>query len=172
MSVQGFVARANSSGEDRAIINLPEGVYQCAIDKLEMREGTKYMSEEKEMQILFYLKPLNVGKEFENKILFYQTSTSFFNGKSKNAQSQVKASKLFGVFKTVYKFYKPDVKVEDMQPEQITDATLNDLEGKQIVAIVKMSDSGKNKVTDIMSITAPIQTGTTPDQDLEKVLNS
>lgn len=172
MAIQGFQAKQNEQGEMERTV-LPEDSYQCVIDKVELREGTKYMSTEKETQLLFYLRPLTVGPEFERKMLFYQTTTSFFNGKSSSTKQGLKASKLFGLIRTVYRFYKPDVKVEDMKPEDITDTLINELEGKQLVAIVKVNENGNNKVSDIMSIKEEVKLGETmtPDQELQKVLS-
>lgn len=152
MAIQGFAAKKGNGGEEFVDAVLPEDSYQCVIEKAELREGTKYMSTETEMQLLFYIRPINLDPAFKNKLLFYQTTTSFFNGKSTSAKAGLKASKLYTFIKTVYKFYKPEVKVEDMQPEEITDEVINFLEGKQIMAIVKVTETGKNKISDIMSI--------------------
>lgn len=178
MSISGFQAKQNKEGEGFVDTVLPEDSYQCLIEKAELREGTKYMSTEKEMQLLFYLKPFGVEKEFEKKILFFQTTTSFFNGKSERAKSNLKASKLYNLIRTVYKHYEPKVKVDDMKPEEITDEVINGLEGKQIMAIVKLTDTGKNKVSDIMSIKEEIkvpstdETTASPDEELDALLES
>lgn len=179
MAIQGFQAKQNAEGEDYNTAILPEDSYQCLIEKVELREGTKYMSAETEMQLLFYFRPLNVPEEYKDKLLFYQTTTSFFNGKSDKAKSNLKASKLYTLIKTIYKHYKPDVKVDDMEPEEITDEVINELEGKQIMAIVKINASNKNKVSDIMNIKEEIKTGSqedkpkaSPDEELDDLLNS
>ena len=93
MSVTSFSPKQTQATEFERVV-LPEDSYQCLIDRVEMREGTKYMSTEAETQLLFYFKPIDCGDEFKNKILFYQTSTSFFNGKSTKANQSLKASKL------------------------------------------------------------------------------
>lgn len=169
MAITGFKAKQNEGGSTERT-TLPEDSYQCVIDKVELREGTKYMSTEPEMQLLFYLRPLAVGDEYKSKLLFYQTSTSFFNGKSTSSKQSLKPSKLFMLIRTIYRFYKPDVKVEDMQPDEITDTLINDLEGKQVIAIVKINENGNNKVSDIMSIKSQIETANA-DQQLENVLS-
>lgn len=176
MAVQGFTPKkAESTGEYVSAV-LPEDSYQCVIERVELREGTKYMSTETEMQLLFYIRPLEVDPEFKGKLLFYQTTTSFFNGKSDRARSNVKASKLYNMVKTVYKHYFPKEKVEEWTPEQVTDEVINSLEGKQIIAIVKETDTGKNKVADIMSIKAEITSGDakgkTPDEELDELLET
>lgn len=172
MSVLNFSAKQSQATEFEKVV-LPEDSYQCVIDKVEMREGTKYMSTEAETQLLFYLKPIDAGAEFERKILFYQTSTSFFNGKSTSAKQSLKASKLYQLIKTIYKKYKPEVKVEDMKAEDITAEVINELEGKQLIAIVKINENGNNKVSDVLSIKEEIKTGEamTPDQEIEKIMN-
>lgn len=162
MSVTSFQA-SQASQTDRVRITLPEDSYQCVIEKVELREGKKYMSEETEQQLLFYLKPFNVSKEFETKVLFYQTTTSFFNGVSQSSKVPLKASKLYNLIKTIYKFYKPEVKVENMKAVDLTPDTINDLEGKQIMAIVKIAESGANKITDILPIKAEIKSGVVPE---------
>jgi len=174
MSVTNFSAKQSQATEFEKVV-LPEDSYQCVIDRVEMREGTKYMSTEAETQLLFYFKPVDCGAEFERKILFYQTSTSFFNGKSSNAKQALKASKLYQLIKTVYKFYKPAVKVDEIKPEDITAEVINELEGKQLIAIVKINENGNNKVSDVLSIKEELKTEgfpLTPDQELEKILAS
>lgn len=172
MAVQGFVVKQTESKGDFANAVLPEDSYQCVIERIELREGTKYMSTEPESQLLFYLKPLGVAPEFEKKLLFYQTSTSFFNGKSSSAKQSLKASKLYNLIRTIYKFYHPEVKVDEMEATEITDNVINQLEGKQLMAIVKINENGNNKVSDIMSIKEEIKEGETmtPDQELQKAL--
>lgn len=177
MAIKGFKAKTQGEGGDFNTQALPEDSYQCVIEKVELREGTKYMSTDTEMQLLFYMRPLNVSDEFKSKLLFYQTTTSFFNGKSDRAKSNLKASKLYTLIKTIYKHYKPQVKVDEMEPEKITDEVINELEGKQIMAIVKVNDNEKNKITDIMSIKEEVkdesQTGVkTPDEELDELLES
>ena len=173
MSIQGFQAKQRDNTSEYVDHVLPEDSYQCSIEKVELREGTKYMSTETEMQLLFYLKPLGVDETFKDKLLFFQTTTSFFNGKSTKAKNNVKSSKLYNIIRTVYRFYKPDVKVDEMKSEEITDDVINYLEGKQLMAIVKLSETGKNKVTDIMSIKSEIKTGEkkekTPDEEIEEL---
>lgn len=172
MAVAGFKIQ-QSAQADFAPVVLPEDSYQCVIERVELRVGKKYMSEEDEEQLLFYLKPLGVAPEFENKLLFYQTTTSFFNGKSSSTKNALKASKLYGLIKTVYKFYKPEVKVDEMKPEEITDQVINELEGKQVMAIVALSETGKNKVVSLLSIKEEIKADEvlTPDQELQKALS-
>lgn len=150
MSISGFSVKTSQGNGEYANEVLPEDSYQVMIDKVELREGTKYMSQETEMQLLFYLKPTEVDEKFKNKILFYQTSTSFFNGESKNAKKKVSPSKLYLLIKTIYKTYKPDVDVSKMKPEDVTDDVINELEGKQLVAIVKINENGNNRVSEIL----------------------
>lgn len=179
MSIKGFEAKKSEEGEYTNAV-LPEDSYQCLIEQVELREGTKYMSTETEMQLLFYLKPLNVPEEFKNKLLFYQTTTSFFNGKSQKSKSNLKPSKLFTLIQTIYRHYKPDVKTSDMLPEDITDEVINELEGKQIIAIVKINQNDNNKVADIMSIKeeVKIESGKdasnekSPDEELDEIMES
>lgn len=174
MSVINFSAKQTQATEFAPMV-LPEDSYQCVIDRVEMRDGTKYMSTETETQLLFYFKPLGVGKEFENKILFYQTTTSFFNGKSSNAKQSLKPSKLYQLVKTIYKKYKPEVKVDEMEAGDITTEVINELEGKQIMAIVKINENGNNKVSDVLSIKDELKvegSSLTPDQELEKIMTS
>jgi len=152
MPITGFEPKQQAnSGEGYNSPALEEGTYQCTIEKIEMREGTKYMSTEMETQLLCYLRPLDVPLEFMNKLLFYQTTTSFFNGVSEKAQSSLKASKLFTLIKTIYKTYKPDEDVASWKPDMVTDDVINFLEGKQLIAVVKLNQNGNNKVTDIMA---------------------
>ena len=113
MSVAGLKIKQSEQPDFEPVV-LPEDSYQVSIDRVELRVGKKYMTEEDENQLLFYLKPLNVAPEFAKKVLFYQTTTSFFNGKSTSTKNALKASKLYGLIKTVYKFYKPEVKVDEM----------------------------------------------------------
>ncbi len=171
MSVTNFSPKQTQATEFERVV-LPEDSYQCLIDRVEMREGTKYMSTEAETQLLFYFKPIDCGDEFKNKILFYQTSTSFFNGKSTNAKQSLKASKLYQLIKTVYKFYQPTVKVDEMSAEAITADVINGLEGKQLIAIVKINENGNNKVSDVLSIKEELKTGATltPEQEFEKAM--
>ena len=175
MSVSNFKANASKKAEFENVV-LDEGVYQCVIDKVEMSEKTKYMSTEKAMQLTYYLKPLNAGEQFKDKILFYNTSTSFFNGKSTKAGSGLKASNLYLLIKAIYKFYKPEVDVDAMDPEEITDQTINELEGKQVMAMVKTIPENErypNKVISLSAIKAEITAATTVDQttaDLEKAI--
>lgn len=169
MSVTSFQA-SQAFQTDRVRVTLPEDSYQCVIEKVEQREGKKYLSEEMEQQLLFYLKPLNVSREFETKVLFYQTTTSFFNGVSQNSKVPMKPSKLYNLIKTIYKFYKPEVKVENMKATDITAEVINGLEGKQIMAIVKITESGANKITDILPIKAEIKSGMTASEELEAAL--
>lgn len=172
MAVAGFKIQQSARPDFEPVV-LPEDSYQCLIDRVEFRVGKKYMSEEDQDQLLFYLKPLNVTPEFAKKLLFYQTTTSFFNGKSTSTRNTLKASKLYSLIKTIYKFYKPDVKVEDMKPEEITDDVINGLEGKQVVAIVSLTDAGTNKVVSLLSIKEEVKTDEvlTPDQELQKALS-
>ena len=171
MSITNFSAKQSQKTEFVGVV-LPEDSYQCVIDRVEIREGTKYMSTETESQLLFYFRPIDCGDEFKNKVLFYQTSTSFFNGKSSNAKQALKASKLYLLMKTVYKFYKPTVKVDEIKPEEITADTINELEQKQLIAIVKINENGKNKVSDVLSIKEEIKDGQlTPDQELDKIMS-
>ena len=172
MSVAGLKIKQSEQPDFEPVV-LPEDSYQVSIDRVELRVGKKYMTEEDENQLLFYLKPLNVAPEFAKKVLFYQTTTSFFNGKSTSTKNALKASKLYGLIKTVYKFYKPEVKVDEMKAEQITDDVINELEGKQVMAIVALSETGKNKVVSLLSIKEEVKTGEvlTPDQELQKVLS-
>jgi len=175
MSILGFKARVNEGGEEFVNEVLPEGVYQCLIEKAELREGTKYMSTETEMQLLFYVRPIG---DFKNKLLFFNTTTSFFNGKSKSAKAGLKASKLYNLIKTVYAFYRKDVDVSLLEPEAITDEVINFLEGKQIIAVVKIGETGKNKISDVMSIKEEVSTAKmspsekTADDDLNEILAS
>lgn len=170
MSVTSFKA-SQSSQNDRVRITLPEDSYQCVIEKVEQREGKKYMSEETEEQLLFYMKPLGVSKEYDTKVLFYQTTTSFFNGVSQNSKIPLKASKLYNLIKTIYKFYQPEIKVENMKATDITAEVVNGLEGKQLIAIVKITESGANKITDILSIKSEIKSGMTAAEELEAALS-
>jgi len=153
MSILGFKARVNEGGEEFVNELLPEGVYQCLIEKAELGEGTKYMSAVVEAKLLFYVRPIG---DFKNKLLFFGTTTSFFNGKSKSAKAGLKASKLYNLIKTVYAFYKKDVDVSLLEPDEITDEVINFLEGKQILAVVKIGETGKNKITDVMGIKGEI----------------
>lgn len=173
MAILGFRAKQSEDRGNFVSQVLPEDSYQCSIDRIELREGTKYMSDEKETQLLFYLKPLNVAPEFENKLLFYQTSTCFFNGKSESSRRAMKASKLYNLIKTMYRFYKPEVKVDTMDASQITDTLINDLAGKELIAIVKINENGNNKVSDIMSIKEEIKNKKemTPDEELAKIMS-
>ena len=178
MSIQGFSAKVNEGGAEFNNSVLPEDSYQCVIEKVELREGTKYMSTETEMQLLFYIRPLGLSKEFADKLLFFQTTTSFFNGKSAKAKANLKPSKLYNLIKTVYRFYKKDVKVDEIDPAKIGDDDINFLEGKQLMAIVKITETGKNKVSDIMSIKEELKVPSTvaptgsADEELDALLGS
>jgi len=172
MAVAGLRMKQSDKPDYKPVV-LPEDSYQCVIDRVEMREGTKYMSTETEDQLLFYFKPLGVAPEFEKKVLFFQTTTSFFNGKSNNSKLALKPSKLYGLIKTVYKFYHPDVKVDEMEPEDITDDVINGLEEKQVIAIVSITDTGKNKVVSLLPIKEEMKDGEkTPDATLDEILAS
>ncbi len=60
-----------------------------------------------------------------------------------------------------------------MKAEQITDDVINELEGKQVMAIVALSETGKNKVVSLLSIKEEIKADEvlTPDQELQKALS-
>ena len=85
----------------------------------------------------------------------------------------MKPSKLYQLIKTVYKKYKPEVKVDEMKPEDITADVINELEGKQLIAIVKINENGNNKVSDVLSIKEELKTGEamTPDAEIEEIMN-
>lgn len=172
MAVAGFKVPQSDKPDFEPIV-LPEDSYQCVIDRVELKVGKKYMSDEDQDQLLFYLRPLTVAPEFAKKVLFYQTTTSFFNGKSSSTKSALKASKLYGLIKTVYKFYKPEVKVDEMEADDVNDEVINGLEGKQVVAIVSLTDTGKNKVVSLLSIKeeTKLEGALTPDEELQKVLS-
>lgn len=172
MAVAGFKIQQSAQPDFEPVV-LPEDSYQCVIDRVEMKVGKKYMTDEDQDQLLFYLKPLNVAPEFEKKVLFFQTTTSFFNGKSSNSKLAMKASKLYSLIKTIYKFYKPEVKVDEMKAEEITDEVINELEGKQVQAIVALTDTGKNKVVSLLSIKeeVAVEKQLTPDEELQKALS-
>jgi len=56
--------------------------------------------------------------------------------------------------------------------------TIKALKGKQIMAIVKVTETGKNKVSDIMAIKEEIKQGSptggtkTPDEELDEIFKS
>lgn len=146
MAVQGFKATQKQNTEFSGDA-IDEGLYTVEIEKVEAKEGTKYMSTEPQMQLVFYLRPL----EHPDKLLFYNTTFSFFNGQS-TGQKKLNPSKLYNLIKTIYKAYKPDVDVSKMNPEELTDDTINELEGKQFKALVKINENGKNKIDSILPI--------------------
>jgi hypothetical protein len=146
MAIQGFQATQKSNSDFSSEV-LEEGLYTVEIEKVEAKEGTKYMSTETQMQLVFYLRVI----ENPDKLLFYNTTFSFFNGQS-TGQKKLNPSKLYNLIKTIYKAYKPDVDVSKIKPEELTDDSINELEGKQFKALVKINENGKNKIDSILPI--------------------
>lgn len=173
MSVSNFKVSVPSNQSGGSYEALPEDVYQCVIDRIEPKTGTKYMSNEPQDQLLFYMRPLGVDEQYKNNLLFYQTTTSFFNGKSSNAKAELSPSKLFTVLKTVYAFYDKELDIKNLDPKKVDDPLINGMEGKQVMAVVKVNANGKNKITDLMVIKKELKTEDSKksvDNELEEIL--
>lgn len=173
MSIQGFKAELRAAGAGYSDILLPEDVYQCVIERVELREGTKYKSAEKEMQLLFYLRPLEVKEEEKDKLLFYQTNTVFHSGIIPDSDKKMKPTRLYSVIRAVYTYYQPKVDVDAIKPEDINDDTINYLEGKQVRASVEVTPASKNKVSKLLPIKSEIgaeKKEETPDEELRKIV--
>lgn len=145
---EGFGAESPANRDWKPV---PEGVYQTVIKDIEVKDTQKYQSEEMTTQYLFKLVILD-GKNEDSKLqmVVAYVSRSFFKG---NSQKGFNQSKLVAFTKSLYKFYYPKLDVMLLEAEDMTDAVINDMIGKQIKVVVKLNaDETSNKVTDFMAI--------------------
>jgi hypothetical protein len=156
--ISNDVSIKRNEGGDFEIV--PADLYQVQITDVTEREGTKFNSQDPQLQYMF--KTVVVEGEQKGQGIVIFTTPSWFDGGKKS-----KPSKLFNLFKTVYAFYKKDVDVKNM--EGVTGAMINDLIGKQLRVTVEITDAGKNKVTGFMTIKKEVGYTETND-DVEKAL--
>lgn len=167
MAISEIIAPEKSEKNN---IVLPEDTYQAVISKIQNKDGKKYLTNEPEKHFLFTLSPLQLEDEQKGKKLFLETTHSFFNGES-NGSEQVSPSKLYLIMRAVYRFYKPDVKINELKQDDITVDMINFMEGKQIRIVVALNNKGKNKIASLLSIKeeiqAPIEIPTATAHDAE-----
>lgn len=125
---------------------IPEGTYQVqVVDIKEKDSETKWGVKHK-----FQFNCAIVEGEYAGRLVFVSANVSWFPGGNGN-----KPSTLYKFVQTIYAHYHKDIKVQDM--EGITGAEINDLIGKQFIALVKLSEDGKyNNVTEYLKIKSPI----------------
>lgn len=135
---------------------IPEGMYQCEITDIREKEGTKYMSTEKEMKIEFEFKILGnsvaQGRKLWKKIT-PKYSEPYEGGKPSNLFVILRAA--LGRVPTI---------------EDSSATALNSLKGKQVNCVVKQ-EKGKdgkmwNNISDFLGINEEI---TTADEELGEV---
>lgn len=126
---------------------IPEDTYQVQIvDVTQKQRETQWGLKDK-----FQFNCAVVEGEYKDRLVFISVNIAWSNGEG-NAK---RPSQLFNLVKTVYAHYQPKVKVSEM--DGLTGAQVNDLIGKQLIAVVKLSPDGKyNNVTDFMKIKSPV----------------
>ena len=127
---------------------IPADVYQIQVSDITEVDGTDYNTKEPKKQLKFYGIIVD-GDEVGKKISFF-TSHSWFNG-GKNS----KPSKLFNLVKTVYSYYKKDVKVADLPLISVEE--VNGLVGKQLRVTTEVNEKGWPKVTSFTPIKKHIE---------------
>lgn len=120
---------------------IPENTYQVHItDIKQVERETKYGIKQK----LQFSCSVVDDEQYKGRLVFVTVNISWFNG-----EGGVRSSALFNLIKTIYSHYKPDVDVSKL--DGLNGEMINDLIGKQFIAIVKVNDK-YNNVTDFMRI--------------------
>lgn len=138
---------------------IPEDTYQVQIvDIKQVKAETQWGVKDK-----FQFNCAIVDGEYKDRLVFVRATVSWFNGEGGKRPSQ-----LFNLFKTVYAHYQPKVKVAEM--DGVNGEMVNDLIGKQLITVVKLSPDGKyNNVSDFMKIKNPIKYAPTVKQGNEDI---
>lgn len=125
---------------------IPENTYQVQIvDVKQVERQTQYGLKQK----FQFSCAVTDDEEYSGRLVFVSVNMSWFNG-----EGGKRPSALFNLIKTIYAFYKKDVKVAEVS--EITGEMINDLIGKQFIAVVKVNDK-YNNVTDYMKIKKKIE---------------
>ena len=129
---------------------VPEDIYQVVIKDIVEKDVKAYESDAIETKYLFKYVILD---HQDDVVCYKQLLTDFahpkwFSGDSKNKLSP---SKLVTIFKSIYGFYFPDIKVEDIPADQVTEM-VNQLIGSQVRVAVKVKEDESNKITDYLSV--------------------
>lgn len=143
MAVDNTLKVTKSTGQN--FDPIPEGTYQVEIvDVKQVTRETKYGIKDK-----FQFNCAVVEGEYKDRLVFVSVNVSWFNGEGGR-----KASSLFNLIKTIYTYYEP--KTDISQIDEVTGQMVNDLQGKQFIAVVKVNDV-YNNVTDYLKITKPVK---------------
>lgn len=133
-------------------LGVPAGVYQVVVKDIDLKDTTKYQSDEKQTQYLFKFVILDGENEANLQILTSFVSRSWFKGNSKKAFNP---SKLVTIVEAIYAYYYPDLSVKELEAEDMTPPVINDLIGKQLKVVVKLNED-RNKITEFLQIKAEL----------------
>lgn len=132
---------------------LESDVYQVQIVDIQLKENEYMGKKSKQLEFTSQVATPLSDKDHGRQLKFW-TSTTWNMGGGKYSPS-----KLFTLVTSVYKHYKPDVSVKDMEEIQVSQ--INDLIGKQVRVnvVAKEREDGKtvNKVESFLPIKAPVE---------------
>lgn len=120
---------------------IPENTYQVQIVDVKQVERTTAFGVKQKFQ---FSCAVTDDEKYIGRLVFVSVNISWFNGKGGK-----RASALFTLVKTIYSHYKPEVNI--MEKEDLSGDEVNDLVGKQFIAVVKVNDK-YNNVTDYIKI--------------------
>jgi hypothetical protein len=130
-----------TKSEGGSFTPIPEGTYQVqVVDVKQKQSQTQYGLKDK---FVFSCAVVD-DEEYMGRLVFVACNISWFNG-----EGGKRPSKLFTFIKTIYAHYQKDVKVSEVT--EVTGEMVNELVGKQFIAVVKVDDKFNN-VTDFMKV--------------------
>jgi hypothetical protein len=132
---------------------IPEDVYQVVIKDVDEKVMKKFQSEEEDAFYHFKFGILDGVEEAKNQTVSTFCSRKWFSGNKKASPS-----KLVTLVKAVYAFYYPKLSVVELEADDMTIGTINDLIGKQLRVAVKLNADGtNNKITEFMAVKKEIE---------------
>jgi len=127
---------------------VPEDVYQVVIKDIVEKDVKAWEGDQMETKYLFKYVILSGEVPHKGQMLTDFAYPKWFSGASERKMSP---SKLVTIFKAIYGFYFPDIKVDEIPVEQVT-SLVNTLIGTQIRVNVKVREDEQNKITDYLVI--------------------
>lgn len=125
---------------------IPENTYQVQIVDIKQVERQTQFGLKQKFQ---FTCDVTDDKEYLGRKVFVSVNISWFNG-----EGGKRASALYNLVKTIYGYYKPKIDVSKL--DGLTGDDINDLVGKQFVAVVKVNDK-YNNVTDYIKIKKEVE---------------
>jgi len=131
---------------------VPEDIYQVVVKDIMDKDVRVFGGAEDELESKYLFKYV-ILDHVDDPTIHKQMLTDFVYPKwfSGDSKKKLSPSKLITIFKSIYGFYFPDTKVEDIPEDQVTDQ-VNQLIGSQVRIAVKVKEDESNKITDYLVI--------------------